>query len=290
MRLVFGLVLFLGLGLAGFAVYMAKNYIQAYQTQLAEERANRDPSIDTVEVYVAKKSLKYGQQLKAEDVRLTPFPMASLPEGVYKTNEALFPEGDDEPRTVLRAIEKNEAILAVKVTGPGEDAGITSQLEKGKRAFAIKVDVSSGVSGFLRPGDRVDVYWTGAVNFNGTSSEQRSFGEEVTKLIETGVKLIAVDQVANGDTTEAMIARTVTVAVLPQQVAALAQAQSSGRLSLSLVGADDETVADAIEVDQRSLLGLQQVVVEKAPVKEEVCTIKSRRGSEVIETPIPCTN
>ena len=289
MRLVFGLVLIVGLGLAGFAVYMAKNYIQGYQTQLANERAQRAPAIETVDVYVAAKPLVYGEVLKEDSVRLTSYPKASLPEGTYGTYEALFPEGDDEPRTVLRSMETNEAILAVKVTGPGEDAGLTSQLERGMRAFAIKVDVSSGVSGFLRPGDRVDVYWTGTIREAEGRTEGNSRGD-VTKLIETGVKLIAVDQVASGDTTGAIIARTVTVAARPQQVAALAQAQTTGRLALSLVGAEDDTIAEAIEVDQRSLLGLMDIPVAQAPVQEEICTIKTRRGAETIVSQIPCTN
>lgn len=289
MRMVFGLVLIVGLGLAGFAVYMAKNYIQGYQTQLANERAQRAPAIETVEVYVADKPLKYGEVLRNDSVRLTQFPKNSLPEGTYETYEALFPKGDDEPRTVLRSMEKNEAVLEVKVTGPGEDAGITSQLERGMRAFAIKVDVSSGVSGFLRPGDRVDVYWTGSIGDRSARTEGNSTGN-VTKLIETAVRLIAVDQVANGDTTEAIIARTVTVAVRPQQVAALAQAQTTGRLSLSLVGAEDDTVAEAIEVDQRRLLGLTEAPQQVVEVEEQVCTIKTRRGSETIVSQIPCTN
>ena len=289
MRLVFGLVLILGVGLAGFAVYMAKNYIQSYQTELAKERANRAPGIDTIDVYVANKALKYGQELNLEDVRLTPFPRNSLPEGVFDSEETLFPRGKNEPRTVLRAIEKNEAVLQVKVTGPGEEAGITSQLQRGMRAFAINVDVSSGVSGFLRPGDRVDIYWTGQVAQTSSALEGRGRGE-VTKLIDTNISLIAVDQVANADSTEAIIARTVTVAVRPQQVAALAQAQTTGRLSLSLVGAEDDSIAEAIEVDQRSLLGIEEQVVEAAPEEKQVCTIRTRRGAEVIETPIPCTN
>ena len=288
MRLVFGLVLILGLGLAGFAVYMAKNYIQGYQAQLEQERAKSAPAFETVEVYVATQKLEYGQRLLKDHVSLVAYPAGSLPEGTYSTEEELFPEGEDEPRTVLRTMEPKEAILDVKVTGPGEDAGITSQLKRGMRAFAIEVDVSSGVSGFLRPGDRVDIYWTGNVG-TGEGIDGRRGGSEVTKLIETGVRLIAVDQVANGDTTEAIIARTVTVAIKPQQVAALAQAQSTGSLSLSLVGADDETVAEAIEVDQNMLLGIEQAAAPAPKVQEEICTIKTRRGGEVISTPIPCT-
>ncbi|MEQ8257469.1 MULTISPECIES: Flp pilus assembly protein CpaB [Roseovarius] len=287
MRLVFGLVLILGIGLAGFAVYMAKNYIQGYQAQLAQERAKSAPAFETVDVYVATQKLEYGQRLLKDHVSLVTYPVGSLPKGTYSTMEELFPEGEDEPRTVLRTMEPKEAILDVKVTGPGEDAGITSQLQRGMRAFAIKVDVASGVSGFLRPGDRVDVYWTGR-DASERGIDGRRGGREITKLIETGVRLIAVDQEANGDTTEAMIARTVTVAVNPQQVAALAQAQSTGSLSLSLVGANDESVAEVIEVDQNMLLGIEQAAAPTPQVKEEICTIKTRRGGEVISTPIPC--
>ncbi len=183
-------------------------------------------------------------------------------------------------------MEKDEAILAVKITKPGEDAGLTSQLARGMRAFAIRVDVASGVSGFLRPGDRVDVYWTGSIR----ETVEGARGE-VTRLIESGVQLIAVDQTASGDVSGATIARTVTVAARPEQVAALAQAQSTGRLSLALVGVEDVgAVVDPIEVDQRALLGLGDQE-EAAPVKSpEVCTIRTRRGSEVVEIPIPCTN
>lgn len=289
MRAVFGLVLIVGLGLAGFAVYMAKNYIEGYQRQLAAERQQRAPAIETVDILVATRALQYGEAIDKDAVRLTAFPKTSLPEGVFNTAEAFFPQGDAVKRRALRRMEAHEPILAVKVTEPGAEVGITSQLERGMRAFAVKVDVTSGVSGFLRPGDTIDIYWTGSVGANNVRTEGNSMGE-VTKLIETGVKLIAVDQVADMDTSEAVIARTVTVAVKPQQVAALAQAQSTGRLSLSLVGALDDTVAEVIEVDQHRLLGITaETVVEQAPAPE-TCTIRTRRGAEVIETPIPCTN
>lgn len=290
MRLVFGLVLVLGLGLAGFAVYMAKSYIEGYQSQLARERSQRAPNIEVVDIYVATRPLKYGEPLLKADARLISFPKRYLPEGNYQTEEALWPEGEDEPRSVLRTMETFEPILAVKLTGPGEEAGLTSQLERGMRAFAIKVDVSSGVSGFLRPGDHVDIYWTGKVGGNGdTRTEGNSVGN-VTKLIETDVKLIAVDQVANGDTSGAILARTVTVTVKPQQVAALAQAQATGRLSLSLVGVMDNTTAEIIEVDQHRLLGLAQAEIAVEEVKEKVCTIRTNRGGEMVLSEIPCTN
>ncbi len=280
MRAVFGLVLLVGVALAGFAVYMARDYVSAYQNELAKERAAAAKIIKTVDVFAAKRPLKYGERITKEDVQLVKWPADFLPEGVFKAEEELFPQGDKELRVVLRAMETNEALMAIKVTEPGEDAGITSRLGRGMRAFAISVDVSSGVSGFLRPGDRVDVYWTG-------TAEQLGNGD-ITKLIESGVRLVAVDQTAGGEISGASIARTVTVAATPQQVAALAQAQASGKLSLALVGSDDDTIAEAVEVNQSSLLGIKTELVEEI-AQEEVCTIKTRRGAEVIEIPIPCT-
>jgi len=286
MRAVFGLVLIVGIALAGGAVMMAKNYISGYQNALAQANANQVENIATVDVFVATEPLKYGERLTKDSVRLVPWPQNSLPEGTYSTLDALFPpEFQGESRVVLRTVEVNEAILMVKITKPGEDAGITSRLQRGMRAFAIKVDVSSGVSGFLRPGDRVDVYWTGNPGDHG----DRRRGE-LTRLIQANIQLIAIDQSAGGDIDSTIIARTVTVSALPEQVAALAQAQTTGRLSLSLVGAGDDTVASFVEVDQRSLLGLGERVSAPEREAEKVCTIRTRRGADVVEIPIPCTN
>lgn len=285
MRLVFGLVLVLGMGLAGFAVFMAKGYIGDYQAELARERAARAEIIETVDVYVSARELKYGERIQADDVKLVRWPSANLPAGVFHNEETLFPKGLEIHRTVLRTMEENEAIMAIKVTGPGEDAGVSSRLAKGMRAFALSVDVSSGVSGFLRPGDRVDVYWTGR-NY---SAEDDGRGGEITRLIQTSVKLLAIDQIADENRTTTTIARTVTVEATPQAVAKLAQAQATGNLSLSLVGAEDNEAVASVQVDGLDLLGIEasEIVIAE---RERVCTVKTRRGAEIIETPIDCTN
>lgn len=281
MRGMFGLVLVAGVALAGSAVYMAKGYIGQTQSQLEQERQLRARVGPIVQVYVAKNTKNYGEELKADDVELVYWPKNSLPDGVFMDEKALFPAGIKESRFVLRQMDKFEPILASKVTDPGQGAGLTGQIAKGMRAFAIKVDVASGVSGFLQPNDRVDVYWTGVANNN---------GGEITQLIETTVKIIAVDQMANNDRSgSAMIARTVTVEISPEQVARLAQAQATGRLALSLVGTGDDSVSGQVEVNRRSLLGIEQQVVEAAPAAK-VCSIRTRKGAEVIEMPIPCTN
>jgi pilus assembly protein CpaB len=284
MRAVFGLVLIAGLGLAGFAVYMTKTQFAAYENELARQRAANGGLIDTVELFVAARSLKYGDVITPEDVRLVKWPAYLQPEGVFLEAAALFPD-PDRPRMMLRAIEPNEALTSLKVTKPGETAGITSLLKPGQSAASIRVDVTSGVSGFLRPGNHVDVYWTGEIR--GADSAR-----EVTRLIETGVKIIAIDQSSNVDMAEASIARTVTVAVNRQQALALNQAQSTGRLALTLVGEPGTEVSEGpIEIDQKTLLGVVDApVIEEEVVEKKECTIRTRRGAEVVEIPIPCTN
>ena len=287
MRLVFGLVLVVGVALAGFAVFMAKDRIQAYRNEIAARDAALQQIVPTTPVYVLTQEVDYGDKITKEHVRLVNWPQSALPEAAFTEESALFPEGDSALRVAIRKMEKDEVIMTSKVTEPGEDVGLTSLLEPGMRAFTIKVDVTSGVSGFLRPGDRVDVYWTGAVR----SGDALGIASgDFTKMIEPGVQIIAIDQATSFSSSDATIARTVTVAATPRQVATLAQAQSSGGLSLSLLGARDETVAQSIEVDQNRLLGIEQREVAEVAKEKEVCTIRQRRGAEVVVTEIPCTN
>lgn len=276
MRLVFGLVLIIGVGLAGFAVMMAKDRFDQYQAAIAQQRQQLSQVVDVTEVFVTTRTIRYGEKIGPKDIAPVRWPVNAVPEGAFQTLETVFPDGDVKPRTALRVLEKGEPLMAVKVSAPGEDAGVASRLAKGKRAFAVKVDVASGVSGFLTPGDRVDVYWSGKV------------GErEVTKLINPSMTLLAVDQVADLDRNSPVIARTITVEATPREVAALAQAQQTGRLSLSLVGASDDTTVETVEMDQNELLGIEvrQVQQTEAP---RVCTIRTRRGAEVVTIPIPC--
>lgn len=289
MKAVFGLVLVTGLGLAGSAVYMVRGHFQAQAVQLAQTRAVAAAAVPTVKVYAVTRAIGYGERLAPADVQLVDYAQPFLPEGVFATEAELFPEGPEELRTVLRPMEPNEPVLAIKVTEPGEDAGITSRLTAGMRAFTISVDARTGVSGFLRPGDNVDVYWTGQVEEGGRGAR------EVTQLIESGLRIIGIDQTSDDTATQVGVANTVTVEVSPQQVAKLAQAQSTGGLSLSLVGYGDDTVAAAIEVDQQSLLGLEDapapapVAAPAAPPPPpRVCSVRTRRGGEVIETPVDC--
>ncbi len=274
MRIVFILVLAVGVGLAGFAVSIAKDRFDQYQSALAEQR---NAIIPTTDVVVVNRQVAYGERLTEDDVQVVRWPADHVPFGAFTSLEELFPADAEEPRTVLRIMEQDEPVLLVKVTAPGEDAGVASRLAEGMRALALRVDVNSGVSGFLRPGDRVDVYWTGAGRQDGS----------VTRLIRANVQIIAIDQIADEQRNSPTIARTITVTARPEDVAALTQAQSTGSLTLALVGVGDATESETVEVSTSALLGEIEEVAVDGP---RVCTVRNRRGGDVIITQVPCLN
>ena len=275
MRLIFILVLFVGIGLAGFAVSVAKDRFDQYQAALAEQS---EAIVPTTEVIIVTRQVRYGEFLRPADVQAIRWPASHVPFGAFTSMDMLFPEDMTEPRMVLRTMERSEPVLLSKVTAPGEDAGVASRLEEGMRALALRVDVSSGVSGFLRPGDRVDVYWTGTGREN----------DRITRLIRPNVQIIAIDQIADEDRNNPMVARTITVTAAPGDIAALTQAQASGQLTLALVGVRDSTRADEVEVSTDALLGAPEVAAAEAGPR--ICTVRNRRGAEVVVMQVPCTN
>ncbi len=277
----FGVVLIVGLALAGFAVYMVQGYFGKQEAALAQERELRMKTGPLVEVYVLNKPMNYGDAITPEDVQLIYWQENALPETIFRDAAALFPEGAAGPRYLMRGMDKFEPLLASRVTEPGEAAGLTGKLGPGLGAFTIKVDASSGLSG-LQPEDRVDVYWTGVAPGGGQ--------DEVTRLIEAAVQIIAVDQDPKVEGQESMqTVRTVTVAGTRDKVARLAQAQATGRLALSVVGHGALAAEGQVEVTGSSLLGItaQEVVQVEA---DRVCTIRTRKGGEAVEIQIPCTN
>ncbi len=276
MRAVFGLVLLIGMGLAGFAVFMVKGYFDDQAAVLERERQRSATAIVTVDVYAPNRALTYGELLTADDVTLIKYARDYLPEGVFQTEEELFPEGVERPRVVTRPMEINEPIMAVKVTEPGASRGITALLDRGMRAFPLADNITRAFAEELRPNDRLDVYWGGTIN-----------GRRITRLIMTGLQVIAVDEAdANGSGGGS----GVVIQVTPEQFAALASAQDAGSLSLTPVGTGDDTVVESIQTDIQEVLGIEEVIVAEPEViqEEQKCYVSQGFGVNAVQIEIEC--
>lgn len=286
MRAVFALVLLVGMALAGMAVYMIQGYMADLETALHQEKAFNAKAGKLVEVYVFAKPKKYGDALAEDDVKLIYWPEKSLPATIFRDKAALFPENATGPRYIMRTTEAYEPVLASRVTEPGQLSSLISKLEKGKRAFAIRVGRNSGISNFVKPDDYIDILWTG--NVSGVEGG-------ITRQIESAILVIAVDNVINEGQVEGdSKAQTVTVAATPEQVARLAQAQATGQLTLSLARDASEVVEGTVETNTNDMLGIQKEVVAPEVVAPEVkkCYAKQRSGGVLVDTnvEIPCKN
>jgi len=277
MRLVFLLVLIVGIATAGYAILLVKNQFSTREAQINqlqnELRQVRERVVETTPVVITSTTLNYARQLVAEDLAIINWPSNNLPENTFSSIEEVIGGEDAGPRYVKRTLDPGEPLLASKITNFGEDIGVNTLLEPGTRAFAIRVDVASGVSGFIQPGDAVDIYWTGDSN-----------NQVITKLVLEKVKIIAIDQQADQDSQRPTVARTVTLQVSPDIVANLVQFQSSGKLTLSLRGVEDLTTAGPIEVNTNTLIGNEIIAVEE----ERQCFRTVRRGVEAVQVEVAC--
>lgn len=277
MRIVALIVLIFGVTLAAGGVYFAKQRLDSMEAALLLERSKAAPvaapEIKTTSVLVATRALRYGEILKAEDVRAAAFPEEAVPGNSFSSLEDLFgAEGSNEVRTVLRAIEPNEPIFKAKITGFGERATISAQLTPGMRAFTLRIDSVSGVAGFLLPNDRVDIFLT-----------KRDAEGMSSNLIMQNVKVIAVDQFADKDSNRARVARTATVEVPPGDAQKLALAQQVGQISLSLRQIDETVTDDSEETPSVSVTDLikkEEVAPAPAPApRKQLCV---RKGTELV--------
>jgi len=280
MRAVFGLVLLIGMGLAGFAVYMVNQYMDTQSTALERERQRSATAIRTVDIYAPSRALTYGDLLTIDDVKVIKYARDFLPDGVFATEEELFPEGLNTPRVVRIPMQENEPILTAKVTEAGAPQGITALLDPGMRAFPLPNTMTQAFAGELRTSDRIDLYWVGRVGG----------GPNISRLVKSRLEIISMDEPdarGNGGGTN------VVIQVSQEDFADLQVLRSAGSLSLTPVGRDDVEAGDTtIETNIRDVLGIEEVVVAPEVIEEapESCFVTQRSGTERIQVEIDCPN
>jgi pilus assembly protein CpaB len=110
---------------------------------------------EAVPIVVAAVDLQWGTKLRTEMVKTAPFLKQSLPEG-YFTRTA-----DLNNRVVIDSIKKGEPLVEHRLAPISvKTGGVSAVLEPGKRAVAVKGNKVLGISGFVNPGNRVDVLVT----------------------------------------------------------------------------------------------------------------------------------
>jgi pilus assembly protein CpaB len=207
------LILVLAIFMGGMAALLAHNWMQA--------RALPAPAKAIV---VAKGKLGFGTELTPDNTVEIAWAAASLPEGAFLSKNVLFKDGR---RVSLAPIDRNEPILASKITGPGQRGTLSALVTPGYKAVTVRVDDVRGVAGFVLPGDRVDVVLIRAEQTKGANFHS-------SDVLLQDIKVLAVDQIANERQEKAFVARAVTLEVSTEDAQKIILATSVGHLSLIL--------------------------------------------------------
>lgn len=231
----------------------------AYFTGVEQNREEVAQEQNLARIVVATQPLEFGTPLTAENLRLQNFPAGSVPEGAFRSIEDALSGG----RVALRPIVPNEPVLASKVSGSGGRAVLSANLAEGMRAVAIAVNAVQGVSGFVRPGDVVDVFLTRQIAGEGASPQ-----DLVTEIVLENVKVLAIDQVAAENQTEPQVGNTAVLELNQRDAQKVTLAGRIGTLSLALRN-----------VEETDEFGAASLVTNRDFAGSRLRIAGSRRGS-----------
>lgn len=189
-----------------------------------EAHKKAEPPAHTI--VVAAEPLRFGDELSARALREVPWPSDALPAGAFGKIADLM----SGKRVVVMPIDVNEAVLASKVTGPGQRATLSATLQAGMKAVTIRVNDVEGVAGFVLPGDHVDVVMS--------RSDQ---GASTSDVVLQNARVLAIDQLADERADKPSVAKAVTLEVNVAGGQKLALASAVGNLSLMLRKAGELT-------------------------------------------------
>jgi pilus assembly protein CpaB len=252
------------------AVFVAQSWLNnATEQRMRSLEANKKP-LNTSTIVVASKPLRYGTELTPQVMREIAWPEGALPAGAFATVAAAMKDGK---RVVLAAIEQNEPILSVKITGAGQRATLSALVRDGMKAVTIRVNDVDGVGGFVLPGDRVDVVLTRQVDKTSASNEV---------VLQNG-RVLAVDQSADERADKPAVVKAVTLEVDQVGAQRLSLAATVGSLSLMLRKAGETNA------DKPRRVTLDDLTSEVAPKDDdsEMRSVVVRRGSTSKEYSVP---
>lgn len=236
--LIVGLAVFIGL----IAVYLANSYFSGVQQQQERDaEANR-----LVQVVVATQDFQFGTQLTNTNLALRNWPANSVPQGAFVSIEEATRGG----RVALRPITVGEPVLSSKVSGEGGRATLASIIPEELRAVSIPVNQVSGVGGFVRAGDVVDVLLTRQIPGEGADRD-----DQMTNVVLENVLVLAIDQVADENQTEPSVGSTATLQTDIAGAQKLVLAGQIGSLSLVLRNVENQLVGNSTVITASDLGG-----------------------------------
>lgn len=185
-------------------------------------------------VLVARGAIGRGEILRPDELVWQTWPDGDMDSAYIAKGSPRTPESF-AGWVAINPLTQGEPITLKKVIAPGDRGFLAAVLRPGMRAVSVPVTVTSGISGFIFPGDRVDLLLTYSVpSPNAEDKGSGTYEHRATETFLRDLRVIAIDQRLQAKPGEAILAHTATFEVTPKQAEAIALAGEIGKLSLSL--------------------------------------------------------
>jgi pilus assembly protein CpaB len=209
----------------------------------------------TVDVVTASRNISGGAKITDDMLKIVTVPKNLVIEGASTDPSTL------KGLTTRYPLAKGEQFSAIKLGQADAVKVFAGVIPPGKRAVAVPVTETTSVGGLIVAGDHVDItaVINGRTGGNGDQATTLLQDIEVLSVAQTAQKAttrldangtpIADDSISTrpGDTSAQPTARSITVAVNPQDVSIIALAQEQGKIYLSLRPTGDEPVVPGLD-------------------------------------------
>lgn len=226
---------------AGATVIFARDWVAAQRQagSIVRVTAAEAPKPKTF-VLVAAEPMAAGNFVRKESVKWQTWPEDGMNDKYVslKLTEEPGEAGKEQIAKLVGAVSRNAIVKGQPITDsllvhPGDRGFLAAVLTPGHRAVSVPVNATTGISGFVFPGDLVDMLLT--VRFNEKrDAEEDTTTRHATKTILRSVRVLAIDQIVQKTEGEATVAKNVTLEVKPKDGEKVALALEMGSLSLSL--------------------------------------------------------
>lgn len=184
-----------------------------------------------VSVVVAASDITENSAVTAELLTTSLYPPESVPENAITNPDIII------GKIVKTQISKGEQILTSKILtlGDNKNGELSERIQQGYRAFTISVDEVSGIAGYLRIGDMVDIIITKQVD-----------DKSITQYCLQNIAVIAVGNSAQNNAVNSNVIDygNITLEVSAEDCIKLNHSIINGLVKIVLRGYGDDIIID----------------------------------------------